>query len=133
MGPIVEYAQLYIYIYIYIYKENKKLCGFSQRCVPPLSMPKICFDGFAPERTKSTGIGECAGMIRNFSIFKLKLCRNLISTQAKLDSLIPLTVPYNLSGKYFENWTELKGKRQVVWTSLKDNKFRCRLRLKMKH
>ena len=43
----------------------------------------MCFGGFAPEHTKSMGIGECAGLLGNYSISKLKLCQNLTSTQAK--------------------------------------------------
>ena len=38
---------------------------------------------FLPEHTKGTGIGECVGMPRNYSISKLKLCQNLIFVQAK--------------------------------------------------
>ena len=70
----MEYAQLY--------KKNKKMCGFSQRCIPS-GVPKICFGGFYLINTQITGICECAGVTGNYGISKLKLFRNLTSTQAK--------------------------------------------------
>ena len=39
------------------------------------------------EFTGSTGIGGCACVLRNYSIFELKLCRNLTSTQTKNEFL----------------------------------------------
>ena len=39
--------------------------------------------GFWSRTYKSTGIGECTGVLRNYSISKMKLCRNLTSAQAK--------------------------------------------------
>ena len=45
----------------------------------------------------------------------------------KMDSLVLLTVHYNLSGKWFKNWTILKAERKTLHTTLKDNKFHCRI------
>ena len=56
-------------------------------------------------------------MLGNYSISKLKMCRNLISSQTKIDSLVLLTVPYSLSGKHFEIWNVLKAEIKAVWTT----------------
>ena len=68
-------------------------------------MPKICFDGFSSgihqnikkKKKKSTNIGECAGVPRNYNIFELKLCRNLTSFQTTNES--PSSLDSSLDSK----------------------------------
>ena len=67
-------------------KKNKKMCGFSQRCVS-LGVPMICFDGFSngihQNIKKNRDIGECVGVPRNYSNSELKLWQDLNSIKTK--------------------------------------------------
>ena len=56
-----------------------------------------CLDGFSLEHTKSMGIGECTGLPRNYIISKLKLCRNITSTQTKTG--LPSSLDSSLESK----------------------------------
>ena len=48
------------------------------------------------------GIGECAGVPGNYSISKLKLCRNLTSTQVKTG--FPSSFDNSLESKWKMFW-----------------------------
>ena len=54
--------------------------------------------GFWFRTYKSISIGECTGVLRNYSISKLKLCRNLTSTQAKNE--FPSSLDSSLESKW---------------------------------
>ena len=65
------------------YKKKQKDISTFHKDVSHWACQKYVSVGFTLEHTKSTGIGGYTGMLRNYSISKLKLCQNITSTQAK--------------------------------------------------
>ena len=75
MGPIVEYAQLYVFI--------RKRCVDFHKYVSYRACQKYVSMDLLQNIQKAREFGEYADVPRNYSVSKLKLYQNLTSAQEK--------------------------------------------------
>ena len=81
----------------------------------PTRHAKNMFGGFSngihQNIQKARKLVKCANVLENYSIFELKLCQNLTSSQTK--NGFPSSLDNSLESKWKNTWTELKGKMKL--------------------